>query len=111
MQTPLAYGEFVYFCSGEGVVRCMDAFTGEEVYRERLGSGRSGFTSSPVAADGKLYFSSEEGEVYVVWEGWEFEVLGQSSLAEEMMSTPAISEGVIYFRTRRHLVAVGSPDA
>jgi len=111
MQTPIAVGDFVYFCSNEGVVRCMDALTGEEVYRERLGSGRSGFTSSAVAADGKLYFSSEDGNVYVVREGWEFEVLAESSLGEEMMSTPAVSEGVIYFRTRNHLTAVGRPDA
>lgn len=111
MQTPLAYGEFVYFCSGEGVVRCLAVEGGEEVYRERLGAGRSGFTSSAVAADGKLYFSSEEGRVFVVREGWEFELIAENDLGEEMMSTPAVSEGVLYFRTRAHLVAVGRTDA
>jgi len=111
MQTPIAYGEFIYFCSGEGVVRCLEAASGEEVYRERLGSGRSGFTASAVVADEKLYFSSEEGNVYVVREGWEFELIAENFLGEEMMSTPAVSEGVLYFRSRNHLCAVGRPDA
>lgn len=92
-------------------MRCLAVEGGEEVYRERLGAGRSGFTSSAVAADGKLYFSSEEGRVFVVREGWEFELIAENDLGEEMMSTPAVSEGVLYFRTRAHLVAAGKTDA
>ena len=110
-QTPIVVGEFAYFCNDAGIVRCFDVASGAEVYSERLGAGRSGFTGSAVAADGKLYFSSEEGQIYVVKEGWEFEILAENSLGEEMMSTPAISAGVLYFRSRDHLTAVGSPDA
>ncbi len=106
MQTPLVYGEFLYCCNDAGVVTCFDAQTGEEVYRERLGTGSSGFTSSGVASDGKLYFASEEGQVFVVPEGFEFEVLARNDLGEECMATPAVSEGVLYYRTRGHLVAI-----
>jgi outer membrane protein assembly factor BamB len=108
MQTPLVLGEFLYACKDEGVLRCFDAAGGEVVYEQRLGDGRSGFTSSPVAADGKLYFASEEGVVYVVAEGFEFQLLGKNELGEECMATPAVSSGVLYYRTRGHLTAIGA---
>ncbi len=106
MQTPLAYGEFLYCCNDAGILTCFEALGGEEVYRQRLGSGSSGFTSSGVAADGKLYFASEEGEVFVVPEGFEFSVRAKNTLGEECMASPAISEGVLYYRTRGHLTAI-----
>jgi outer membrane protein assembly factor BamB len=106
MQTPLAYGDEVYFCSDAGIVTCFVSATGEEIYRERLGAGRTGFTSSPVAANGNLYYASEEGNVHVVAMG-EFKVLSVNSLGEECMATPAISDGAIYYRTRGHVLAVG----
>ena len=106
MQTPLVYGEFLYCCNDSGILTCLDAASGEEVYRQRLGSGRSGFTSSGVAADGKLYFASEEGEVFVVKEGFEFEQLAQNDLGEECMASPAISDGMLLYRTRGQLIAI-----
>lgn len=109
MQTPLVVGEFLYGCKDNGVLTCFEAATGEVVYEERLGTGLSGFTASPVAADGKLYFTSEEGLVYTVQEGFEFAILGQSNLGEECMASPAVSKGTLYFRSRGHLTAVGAP--
>jgi outer membrane protein assembly factor BamB len=76
------------------------------MYQQRLGAGNTGFTASPVAADGKVYFTSEEGDVFVVKAGPQFELLSQNTLGEVCMATPAISEGTLYFRTRGHLVAV-----
>jgi outer membrane protein assembly factor BamB len=106
MQTPLVYGDRLYGCSDSGVVSCYDARTGESLYRERLAAGGAGFTASPVASDGKLYFTSEPGMVFVVKAGPKFEVLARNDLGETCLSTPALSTGVLYFRTRRHLVAV-----
>lgn len=106
MQTPLAYGDAIYFCTDAGIMSCFETKTGEERYRERLGEGRTGFTSSPVAANGHLYYASEEGDVHVVKTG-EFEVVAVNALGEQCMATPAISAGVIYYRTRKHLIAVG----
>jgi outer membrane protein assembly factor BamB len=106
MQTPLVYGDYLYSCRNNGVLFCYRARTGERLYQERLGRGGTGFTASPVAADGKLYFTSEEGDVYVVKAGPEFELLAKNPLGEVTMATPAISEGTLYFRTRTHLVAV-----
>jgi outer membrane protein assembly factor BamB len=107
MQTPLVYGELLYTCRDNGVLSVYRARTGERLYQERLGGGSSGFTASPVAADGKIYFTSEEGDVFVVRAGEKFELLAKNSLGEVAMATPAISEGRLLFRTRGHLVAVG----
>ena len=106
MQTPLAYGEDVYFCSDAGVLACYDTASGEQNYRERLGEGSTGFTGSGVAADGKLYFTSEQGDVHVVLAGLDMEQIAKNSLGEPCLSVPAISEGVLYYHTTQHLVAI-----
>jgi len=110
MQTPLAYGGLLYCCSDGGALACYDARTGNELYAERLGDGTTGFSGSPVAADGKLYFSGEDGLVHVVKAGREFALLATNDLGETHLATPAIADGALYFRTRGHLVAVGSVD-
>jgi outer membrane protein assembly factor BamB len=109
MQTPLVYGDHLYLCKDMGVLTCVDAKTGERVYRERLESGM-GFTASGVAADGKLYFTSEQGGVYVIKAGPTYEVLAINELGETCMASPAIAAGTLFFRTRHHLVAIaGDP--
>ena len=101
------YGDTIYSCTNSGVLNCYDAKTGQRLYKQRLGGGRTGFTASPVAADGKIYFASEEGDIYVVQAGPEFKLLAENPMAEICMATPAISEGVLFIRTQKHLVAVG----
>jgi outer membrane protein assembly factor BamB len=108
MQTPLVVGDCLYCCNDAGVLTCYEARTGYVHYSERLGSGGSGFTASGVAADGKLYFASEVGKVFVVRAGPKFEVLATNELGETCMATPAISEGALFFRTRNHLTAIGA---
>ena len=106
MQTPIAYGDEIYFCSDGGILTCLDLVTGDQRWRERLGAGTTGFSGSGVAADGKLYFTSEGGDVFVIAAGREYELLAVNELGEECMSTPAVSEGVLYFRGRRFLTAI-----
>ncbi|HEX9941187.1 MAG TPA: PQQ-binding-like beta-propeller repeat protein, partial [Thermoanaerobaculia bacterium] len=69
------------------------------------------FTASPVAADGKLYFASEDGEVYVVKAGPKFELLATNPMGEVLMATPAIVDGMILVRGRSHLVAIREAKA
>ena len=108
MTTPIVYQGYLYLCDDRGPVSCYEARTGNLLYIEKLGITRGyGFTASPVAADGKIYFTGETGEVFVTAPGPEFMVLAVNKLNEICMATPAISEGVLYFRTRSHLVAVG----
>ncbi len=107
MQTPLAYQGLLYACRDSGILACYDAKTGAKKYRERLEDG-VGFTASPVAGDGKIYFTSEEGDVYVVKAGEKYELLSKNPLGDISMATPAISKGTLYFRTRGYLVSVGA---
>ena len=106
IQTPLAYGDYLYTCRNNGVLSAYDARTGTRLYQQRLGDGRTGFSASSVAGDGKLYFTSEEGSVYVIRAGPEFELLAENQMNEVSMATPAFSEGVLFIRTRSALVAV-----
>ena len=106
MTTPVVWGDYLYCCSNSGKLSCYKATTGELAYRENLGSRSVAFSASPVAADGKIYFPGEKGDIYVVKAGPEFEVIAVNKMYEECMATPAISEGELFFRTRNHLVSV-----
>ncbi|MBI4605495.1 MAG: PQQ-binding-like beta-propeller repeat protein [Planctomycetes bacterium] len=109
MQTPIVVGEHIYACRDNGVLSYFEARTGTLVWRERLGGGTTGFTASPVAASGRLYFTSEEGDVHVLRAGPRFEEVSVNSLGEQCMATPAIVRGLLIARTKRHMVAIGAP--
>jgi outer membrane protein assembly factor BamB len=106
MPTPIVYGGHLYVCSDGGVLTCYEAKTGKQVYRERLG-GRDGYTASAVAADGRLYFTAEDGTVSVVRAGPHFELLAENRLDDSCLATPAISDGMIFIRTERYLFGIG----
>jgi outer membrane protein assembly factor BamB len=108
MQTPIVVGDYLFCGRDHGVVTCFTAKTGEQHFSERLGTGRSGFTASPVSGGGKLYFASEQGAVYVLKAAPKFEVLATNQLGEPCMATPAISAGALFFRTRSHLMCVSN---
>ncbi len=110
MQTPLVYGDYLYSCHVDGILSCYEARTGKQLYKERLGTGGAGFTASPVASQGRIYFTSEQGSVFVIKPGPEFVVLATNSLKEVCMATPAISEQTIFFRTQGHVLALGSSN-
>ncbi len=111
MPTPIVYGELLYTCSNQGVLTAYNAKTGERVYQERLGGTGGAFTASPVASDGKIYFSSEDGDVFVVKAGPKYEMLAKNPVGEVMMATPAISDNLLIVRTVSHLFAFGEAPA
>lgn len=106
MTTPIVLGDYLYCCSNSGKLSCFNATTGELAYRESLGSSSVPSSASPVAADGKIYFPGEKGNIYVVKAGPEFKVIAVNKMHETCMATPAISHGTLFFRTRNYLVAV-----
>jgi outer membrane protein assembly factor BamB len=110
MQTPIVVGDLAYFGFDNGVISVYEWKTGERLYQERLGGGQTGFTSSPVAGDGKVYFTSEVGDTYVLAHGRELELLATNELGETFMSTPAIAGDQILFRARHHLFAIGNQE-
>lgn len=111
MPTPVVYGDLLYTCSNQGVLTAYDAKTGERHYQERLGGKGGAFTASPVASDGKIYLSSEDGEVFVVKAGPKYELLATNKVGEVMMATPAISEGLVIIRGHDHVFAFGQNKA
>jgi outer membrane protein assembly factor BamB len=108
MQTPLIVGGLVYSCSDRGILKVFDAKTGEQKYTQRLSQGTNGFSASPIAVDSKIYFTSEEGEVFVIKAGPTYELLSKNLLGEIAMASPAYSEDILYYRTRGHVIAIGS---
>ena len=108
MPTPLAYRGVLYVLANNGVLDAYDIATGKEIYRQRLPLVGSGYSASPVAADGKIYLSSEDGEMLVVAAGDTFTHIGTNSMGETLMATPAISDGVMYVRGASTLFAIGS---
>jgi outer membrane protein assembly factor BamB len=109
MPTPLVYKGQLYILGNDGIFDSYDLHTGEEIYRQRLTNVGNGFSASPVAADGKIYLSNEDGEVVVVSAGRAFAQLATNSMGELVMATPALSDGVMFIRTARSLFAIGRP--
>lgn len=106
ISTPIVYRGHIYLANYNGVMRCFDFKTGSKVYEERLGKDVV-CSASLVAADGKIYCPDEMGVVHVIKAGPTLEVMARNELGEPCLATPAISQGVLYFRTSGSLIAVG----
>ena len=107
MHSLLLYHNFLYNFNWNGTVQCYDPETGKVVYTARLGSAKS-FVASAVASDGRIYIADEEGTVYIIRDGSRFELLYQTELNDICLTAPSITDGMIYFRTQKYLVAVGN---
>ncbi len=106
LPTPLIYKGILYVLSNNGLFDAYDLRTGEELYRQRLPLVGSGFSASPVAADGKIYLSNEDGEILVVEAGQKFNHLATNSMGDLLMATPALSNGVMYVRSANTVFAI-----
>ncbi len=104
LPTPLVYGDYLYTCTHNGILTCMKAKTGERVYQSRVASGA--FTASLVAADGRVYIPSEDGEVYVLRAGPEYKIEAVNSMNDVLMATPAISTNMLIVRTQHHVFGI-----
>lgn len=107
MPTPLVYNGIVYVLANNGLFDAYKLKTGDEIYRQRLSLVGSGFSASPVAADGKIYLSNEDGEILVISAGEKFSHIATNSMGEMLMATPALSDGVMYVRSSASLFAIG----
>ena len=79
--------------------------SGKELYRKRLGGACN---SSPIASDGRIYFSNNEGTTFVVKAGREFELLRENSLGERITASPAVSGNELFYRTDSHIYCIGA---
>ncbi len=107
MPTPILVGDYLYSPNNSGILTCIKAETGEIVYRERIGGGGDAYSASPVYADGKLFFASEEGEVHVVKAGPTYEYLGSNPMGGVLLASPAIAGDMLFVRTNKDLFGIG----
>ena len=107
MPTPLIYNGILYVLANNGTFDAYNLKTGNEIYRQRLPLVGSGFSASPIASDGKIYLSNEDGEILVVSAGEKFNHIATNSMGELLMATPALSDGVMYVRSAESIFAVG----
>lgn len=107
--SPVLYGDHLYLVNDmTSVATSLEARTGRVVWQGRLGEAqRESFSASPVAADGKIFFTSDSGETFVVKAAPEFELLRVNHLGTRVLASPAGVGRRWYFRTEKHLVAVG----
>jgi outer membrane protein assembly factor BamB len=101
--SPLVYQGVLYFVKNGGILTALDARTGAVRKTGRVPGALGGYSSSPVAADGKIYLASEDGNLAVLRAGADWEVLSVDPIAESCYATPALSEGAIYLRTDQAL--------
>jgi len=105
--TPVTDGTYLYVVNDRGIMFCLDARSGKEIYgRQRLHPGT--YSGSPVLADGKIYITNEDGITSVVKAGPAFEVLAENDFDDYTLSSPAISDGQIFIRTAKALWCIGN---
>lgn len=103
--TPAYHDGRLYIVSDTGIVTCLDAATGETLSQKRL---RGRFSMAPLVIGDKLLLVSEEGVCYVAESGPKVEIVAKHDLGENILATPAVLGGKLYFRTAEHLICVGS---
>ena len=96
-------GDAIYMVSDAGIATCIDAETGKAVWQKRLAGD---FTSSPVCAEGRLYFCNQDGATFVVAAKRKFELLATNTLDDGFMASPAIYDKALYLRTKTHLYRI-----
>lgn len=103
--SPLLVGDELYLISDNGIATCLDARTGSEHWKVRLGGNHS---ASPIYADGRIYFLSEEGESVVIAPGKQFQALAKNQIDGQTLASLAVSGGSIFLRSRTHLYRLGN---
>jgi outer membrane protein assembly factor BamB len=110
LPTPLLYRGLLYVVHHNGRIVAYNASNGEALYKARFSSIGT-FSSSPIAVNGKIYTGTEEGLMYVLAAGPEFEELAVHDFEEPLMATPAVSEGVLFVRTPSKIWALARPES
>jgi outer membrane protein assembly factor BamB len=103
--SPLLVGDELYMVTDNGIATCVDAKTGQEVWRARLGGN---YSASPTYADGKIYFLSEEGESVIIAPGRQLKRLVMNQLDGPTLASMAISGGSFFIRSQTHLYRISN---
>ncbi|MBA3440145.1 MAG: PQQ-like beta-propeller repeat protein [Pyrinomonadaceae bacterium] len=106
--SPILYGDYLYLMTDRGLLTCLDAKTGEMKSEGGRIPVPATFTASPVAFDGKILLTSEDGDTFVLQAGPTHQVLRTNSIGEPVYASPAIANGKIFIRGERHLYCIAS---
>jgi outer membrane protein assembly factor BamB len=107
MPTPIIYRDYFFSINNNGRLDCYDFVTGDQIYSEKIPHKGAGFSASPVASDGRIFLLSEDGEIFVVKSGTDYELISRNDMGEPLMASPAISDKILYIRAQHHLFAIG----
>ncbi|PWT84149.1 MAG: serine/threonine protein kinase [Acidobacteria bacterium] len=102
--TPVAANGLLFLASNDGFAICLEASTGKEIWKERIGTA---FRASPLYAGGNIYFLSQEGRTTVVAASRDFRIVGHGELGEQTVASPAVAYGDLFVRTNKHLYRIG----
>jgi outer membrane protein assembly factor BamB len=105
--SPILYGEYLYLTTDRGILTCLDARTGEVKYEGGRVPIPATFTASPIAFDGKILMTSEDGDTFVIKAGPKHEILGTNTVGEPVYASPAVADGNIFIRGERSLYCIG----
>ncbi len=106
--SPILYGDYLYLTTDRGIITCIDAKTGEVKYEGGRIPIPATFTASPVAFEGKILMTSEDGDTFIVKAGPQHQILGPNSVGEPVYASPAIADGRIFIRGEKNLYCIGT---
>jgi outer membrane protein assembly factor BamB len=101
--SPVLVGDLLFVINDSGIASCLEAKTGAEVWRERVGGA---YSASPLYAEGHVYLFAEDGKATVLDAGRTFKVLAENKLEDGFMASPAVSGKALYLRTKTHLYRI-----
>ena len=104
--SPILYGQYLYLMTDKGILTCLEALSGRVMYEGGRVPVPATFTASPVAAGGRLFLTSEDGDTFVVKAGPTHEVIATNSVGEPVYASPALVRGTMFIRGERHLFAI-----
>jgi outer membrane protein assembly factor BamB len=105
--SPILYGDYLYLTTDRGILTCLDARTGEVKYEGGRVPIPATFTASPIAFDGKILMTSEDGDTFVIKAGPKHEILGTNTVGEPVYASPAVADGNIFIRGEKSLYCIG----
>ena len=103
LPSPTIVDDLLYMVNDDGIISCIEAKTGKSVWRKRVGGN---YEASPIVADGRIYFFSDEGPATVIAAGRQYKELAVNKLDEGFMASPAISGKSLFLRTKTHLYRI-----
>ena len=106
--SPILYGDYLYLTTDRGILTCLDAKTGEVKYEGGRVPIPATFTASPVAFDGKILLTSEDGDTFIVKAGPTHQIIATNTVGEPVYASPAVADGRIFIRAEKNLYAIGN---